>query len=259
MTSPSSRPNRNRSKTTPASERDSDMNLVTFLKKLGRRFAGQAAPPAQPPESTLRRTTLERERRLGFGARSIITLSIALLVAACGGGSAANPSSPGGSAGGNESGGDQPAASAPADALADEPEGAGGLCDLLPQASAEAALGEPVDGGTYKKSSISGTDICRYTATGSEHALQIEFKGDVSMADWEDAVGGAGMLDEQPIDGIGEVAYRSDNAVLGPGTRLVAFDHGTTIWVVMYTDHEPSAVFSAAESVAKDLLVALAS
>ena len=257
MTSSSPRPNRNRSKTTPASEMDPDMNLVTFLKKLGRRFAGQATPPAQPPESTLQRTTLERERRLGFGARSIITLSLALLVAACGGGSAANPG--GGSAGGNGSGGGQPAASAPADEPADEPEGAGGLCDLLPQDSAEVALGEPVDGGTYKKSSISGTDICRYTATGSEHAIQIEFKGDVSMADWEHAVGGAGMLDEQPIDGIGEVAYRSDNAVLGPGTRLVAFDHGTTIWVVMYTDHEPAAVFSAAESVAKDLLVALAS
>jgi hypothetical protein len=186
----------------------------------------------------------------------IVGLGLVLVVAACGGGSAPAASPSGG---GNASSGAQPTTSVPTAADPDGgSEGAGGLCDRLTREAAEAALGEAVDGGTAKTSWISGTDICRYTATtGTGNAIQIEFKGDVTRADWEASIDGAGMLDEQLIEGIGEVAYRSSNAVLGPGTRLVAFDHGTTIWVVMSTDREPAAVFAATESVARDILAAL--
>lgn len=235
-----------------------DVNIVDQLKTLRRRLSGQR-PATQPPESTVRRALAQRARPVNPYVRSLITLSLALLVAACGGGSAGASSNPGGSSGGNGSGGDpsgQPAASAPADDPG-EAQGAGGLCDLLPQADAAAALGEPVDGGTYKRSSISGTDICRYTATGSEHMIQIEHSAGETLASWEEAIDGAGMLDEEPLTGIGEAAYRSDNAVFGPGTRLTAYGSGSSIWVVIASDADQATVFETAEAVAKDLLAAV--
>jgi len=241
------------------SEREPDVNLVTLLKTLRTRRSTQKLPPSQPPESTIRRSVLERERRVRSGDRSILslglTLVLALVIAACGSGSSAGNGS--GSGAGTGSDGGSRAEAAVATASSDQPQGPGGLCDYLSQAAAEAALGEPVDGGAATTVSITGSDICRYTATGSEHNIQIEVQAGLTRQGWEDDLGPTGMLEATIVPGLGEVAYRSADAVFGPGTRLAAFENGTAIWVVISTDADPATVFAAAESVARDLLTSV--
>ncbi len=217
--------------------------------------------PRHPSSTTGPRSFAGREQRVNLGARSIITLSLALVVAACGGGT----SNPGGSSGGDASSSQaaagQPAASTPAGEPSGEPQGdsqgAGGLCDYLSREAAATALGEAVDEGVASSSSIAGSDMCRYTATASDHTILIEHSAGNTRAAWDVSMTKTGMIEEQPLADLGEAAYRSTDAVFGPGTRLAAFDHGTAIWVVILTDADPATVYAAAEAVAHDLLAAV--
>jgi hypothetical protein len=187
--------------------------------------------------------------RRTLGLRPVV-LALGIVLAACGGSAAGagtpaggGPEATTGASGGSTSGGSGSEAS--------------GLCELVTAEQAAAALGEPVGVGVAKKSSLTGTSICRYTATGSENAIQIEYLEDQTRAGWEEAIGNVGMLDETRLDGIGEVAYRADDAALGAGTRLAAFDQGKAIWVVIYKDGDDAAIFAAAETVARELLASL--
>ena len=181
-------------------------------------------------------------------------LALGIVLAACGGsaagaaapaggGPAATSGSSGSSGGSTSSGGSGSEAS--------------GLCKLVTAEQAAAALGEAVGVGVAKKSSITGTYICRYTASGSDNVIQIEYLKDQTREGWEEAIDNVGMLDETRLEGIGEIAYRADDAALGPGTRLAAFDHGKAIWVVIYKDGDDAAIFAGAETVARTLLASL--
>jgi len=191
-------------------------------------------------------------RSLGLGP---MALALCIALAACGGSAggagapaAGGPAATTGSSDGSTSGGSASGGSG---------SEASGLCEVVTAEQAAAALGEPVGVGVAKRSSLTGTYMCRYTATGSQNVIQIEYLEDQTRAGWEEAIGNVGMLDETRLDGIGEVAYRADDAALAAGTRLAAFDHGKAIWVVIYKDGDDAAIFAAAETVARDLLASL--
>jgi hypothetical protein len=189
-----------------------------------------------------------------------VVLALGIVLAACGGSAAGagapaggGPAATAGSSDGSTSGGSTSGGSTSGGSASE----ASGLCELFTAEQAAAALGEPVGVGVAKKSSLTGTYICRYTATGSENVIQIEYLTDQTRAGWEEAIGNVGMLDETRLDGIGEVAYRADDAALSAGTRLAAFDQGKAIWVVIYKDGDDAAIFAAAETVARELLASL--
>ena len=133
-----------------------------------------------------------------------------------------------------------------------------GLCSLVSQEAATAALGEAVGPGEPDRSStFSDSYHCRYTATGSDSVLDLQVDPGESREDWEGHMSDVGLDDETALTGIGEAALRPDDAVLGPGTRLSAYVDGYSIWVVMYTAADPETVYAAAEQVARDLIAEL--
>jgi hypothetical protein len=198
----------------------------------------------------MKTTTIDRS--IGWGA---LLLVVSLVLTACAGGPTtaptAEPEAVDAATSVASSGG--PAGSADAESAA---SAASGLCNFLPSDKAAAALGEPVGEGVADKSTLTGTYSCRYTATGSDNVIEIEYQKDQTRSGWEAAMDKVGMTEETKLEGVGEIAYRSGDAVLSPGTRLAAFDQGNAIWVVIYKDADP-AIFPAAETVALDLLAQL--
>jgi hypothetical protein len=198
----------------------------------------------------MNRTTIGRS--ICWGA---LFLAVSVMLAACGGGSTTAPTIEPDRGDTTTSAASSAAPADPADADSSA-SAASGLCILLPPDKAAAALGEPVGEGVADTSTLTGTYSCRYTAIESENVIEIEYREDQSRSDWDEDMDRVGMTEETKLEGVGEIAYRSGTAVLSPGTRLAAFDHGNAIWVVIHKDADP-AIISAAEAIAIDLLAQL--
>lgn len=183
-------------------------------------------------------------------------LGLAVVLAACGGAAAGSgagdqgvpaPTTAGGASGGSSGAGGSGGASE-----------AEGLCKYVGREQAAAALGEPVDEGDAGKISLTGTYWCRYMALESDSVLDVQY-GQETFQTWQEDMDSTGMLDETVIDGLGQKAYRSDDAALGAGTRLAVYDEGASIWVVIVQDGDQDRIYAAAEDLARDLLKQLTS
>lgn len=131
-----------------------------------------------------------------------------------------------------------------------------GLCALLPADLATEALGEPVEAGSATYSSFLDIAGCTYAAASGD-AISIELDPTDTRAEWDKAMQSVGMSAETPVPGLGEAAYQSDDVVLGPGTRLAAFDGDHSIWVSIGKEGDQPRILGAAVDVARSLLVAL--
>jgi hypothetical protein len=176
-------------------------------------------------------------------------LLLVLILAACGG-------SPATSTAASEADADQDVesqvaseAAAPSQAAASE-----GLCALVPIEQVELALGATTDGGVGDESIVFGGETCRFTAD-DEHVLDVS-TSEQTRDEWFEAIETVGMNDE-PVDGIGEEAYRAaETALGGPGARLTAWADGREVGITIYSDVDQETTFAAARAIAEAVLAA---
>jgi hypothetical protein len=176
-------------------------------------------------------------RNGAFGA-----LAFTLVLAACGG-SATTSAVPS----------DRPTATEAA-AASESAAADATLCDLVPLAQVEVALGAATDGGVGEDSVLTGGMTCRFTAD-ADHVLDVSTSAQ-TRDEWFDAIDTVGMTDEE-VAGIGEEAYRSAGTALGgPGARFTAWADGREVGVTIYSDVDQEVTFAAAEAIAEAVLAA---
>lgn len=132
------------------------------------------------------------------------------------------------------------------------------LCSLIPADAAATALQAPVDGGTSKSSSTFDNASCRYRATDADASLTIWYHPHVVRDEWDETLVKTGMIDQQPIDELGDAAYVRLETSTAQETKLAVFAGGHIVWVIVASPADPGARAAAAESVARTVLAALA-
>lgn len=176
-----------------------------------------------------------------FRAGAPAVLLLVLILAACGG----SPST---------SEAEAAAGAASQAAAPDEAATSEGLCALVPIEHVELALGGSTDGGVGNESSLTGGETCRFTAD-DEHVVDVSMS-EQSRDEWLEAIETVGLNDE-PVEGVGEEAYRAaETALGGPGARFTAWADGREVGVTIYSGVDQEISFAAAQAVAEAVLAA---
>lgn len=180
-----------------------------------------------------------------FRAGASAALLLVLILAACGG----SPSTSTAASEAEAAAGAASQAAAPNEAAASE-----GLCSLVPIEHVELALGSSTDGGVGNESSLTGGETCRFTAD-DEHVVDVSMS-EQSRDEWLEAIETVGLNDE-PVEGVGEEAYRAaETALGGPGARFTAWADGREVGVTIYSGVDQEISFAAAQAVAEAVLAA---
>lgn len=184
-------------------------------------------------------------RSMSGTPRVATILLLGLALAACG--PAATSSAPG-SSGGTE-----------ATATPDAGGGGGGqtadgLCGVVTEAMAVAALGGPVG-------EPSGGDVvprpngiyCRHSLAADEKVhVEAQLK-EMTRADFDAQATAAGM--DQVLDAVGEAAFQRPSGMVGlPGTTIYAFGGGRQVTVVITSEGDADAQLAAAIVIAEAAL-----
>ena len=183
---------------------------------------------------------------------------LAFALVACGGSTASNSieSTTGDQAASTagDSGTDASDSAAASDPSAGE---TGGLCAIVPSDEVETALGAPHDGGVGDESFLTEGTTCRFTAD-ADHVLDVE-TSEQTRDEWFEAIETVGLTDE-PVEGVGEEAYRAaETALGGPGARFTAWSEGHEVGVTVYSDVDQATTFAAAQAIAEAILAEVTS
>jgi hypothetical protein len=184
-----------------------------------------------------------------FRSRASASLLLVLILAACGGSPETSTAAPEADADQNAESQVASEAAAPSEAATGE-----GLCSVVPIEQVELALDATTDGGVGDESIVFGGETCRFTAD-DEHVLDVS-TSEQTRDEWFEAIETVGMNDE-PVDGIGEEAYRAaETALGGPGARLTAWADGREVGITIYSDVDQETTFAAARAIAEAVLAA---
>jgi len=175
-----------------------------------------------------------------------IAFVLALALAACGGSTASDPAT----STDGDSGADATEPAAASDSATDDETG--NLCAIVPSDQVETALGASHDGGVGDDSFLTGGATCRFTVD-ADHVLDVE-TSEQTRDEWFEAIETVGLTDE-PVEGVGEEAYRAaETALGGPGARFTAWSDGHEVGVTVYSDVEQATTFAAAQAIAEAVL-----
>ena len=172
------------------------------------------------------------------------TTAIALLafaLVACGGGGASGV--PGASA-------DEPTAIPGGDG---DGQTAQGLCGAMTEAMAVAALGGPV-GEPQGGDVLGGAGIFCHYALASDDNVSVEAQlSDMSRAEFDAKV--TTLLMDQPLDGVGEVAFQRATGIVGlPGISILVFGGGRGVNVTITAEGDAASQLAAAIDIAEAAL-----
>ena len=133
-------------------------------------------------------------------------------------------------------------------------QAADGLCGVVTEAMAVAALGGPVAEPT-------GGDVvprpngvyCHYALAGDAN-VNVEAQLKEMSREEADALATTLLMD-QPLDGVGEVAFQRATGIMGlPGTSILVFDAGRGVTVSITAEGDADAQAAAAIAIAEAAL-----
>jgi len=189
------------------------------------------------------------------GARIVLS-SLAVLVltvAACGG--SAIPAGQPGNDNTSPAASTTAAPAAPAEAATEDTVlvAEGGLCELLPLAPVETALGMAAVSAESEKSSLGLGHSCRVVAN-DKTLVDVTRSGEETLDEFKEKFETVGLTDET-VEGLGAFAYRAPGTALGgPGARLAVYTGERHIGVTVYAEGDQATMFEAAEAIARSLL-----
>lgn len=131
---------------------------------------------------------------------------------------------------------------------------AGGLCEVVTQDLAVAALGAPVDAPT-------GGDVvprpngiyCHYALAGNANFNVDAQLKDMTRAEFDQSAQSFGVT--EPLAGVGDVAYQLDHSTMGgPGAFVMAWENNRRVTVLINSDGEQAQMIAAAGAIATKVL-----
>jgi hypothetical protein len=121
------------------------------------------------------------------------------------------------------------------------------LCGIVTQADVERVLGAPIAAAVATDEGLVSGASCRYATADGKGRVAVWFRSQSTQADWMYRIGKVGMTDEEPLAGVGEVAFRTTGAAASRHVKVAAFGAGHDVWVdISGAPDAPTAATSAA-------------
>ena len=172
-------------------------------------------------------------------------LTIALTLAACGGGA------PAGSEAGDASNGESVSETSQSSG---DPGSAAGLCDVIGSDLAEAALGQAAGAPQFGDVVPRPNGIyCRYSAAADANVnVEAQLK-EMTRAEFDELAGLLGMTES--LSGVGDAAYLLERSTMGgAGASVAAFDGTRGVTVILNGEGDSAALIAATTAIAEAAL-----